>query len=844
MSVTDDRPGLHGPPQDPPARHPEQLPPQDLDAERSVLGAMLLSKDAIADVVEVMKPEFFYRPAHQGIYLAILELYGRGEPADFITVADELQKSGSLDRVGGAAYVTGLTRDLPSAVNASYHAEIVRQRFVLRRLIEAGTRIVQAGYEGAGEADDILNRAQADIFEISAGRQADDYVPLRDILEGAIAEIEAIANHDGDMIGVPTGLRDIDTLTQGLHPGQLVIIAARPAIGKSTLGLDIARAASIKHRLASVIFSLEMSRNEIMMRLLSAEGSIQLNNIRSGRMSQGDWQKIAHRQDALRDAPLFIDDSPNMTMTEIRAKCRRLKQQHDLRLVVIDYMQLMTSGKKVESRQQEVSEFSRALKLLAKELEVPVIAMSQLNRGPEQRTDKKPMLADLRESGCLPADTRVVRADTGAEVTLGELHDSGARDVPVWALDQSLRYRARTLTHVFPTGHREVFEVRLASGRVLRATANHPLLTVHGWEPVASLGAGSRVAVPRHVPPPLDLVPMDEDEVVLLAHLLAAGVRRPRQPVQVRSLSMDVLEAVSAAAWRRFGVRAVWDDARCALRLPAPCALTDGVRNPVAAWLDGLGLYGAADAAVPAALAGAPKEQVALFLRHLWAGCGRIGPDAVAARLPSRRMADGVARLLLRFGLLASLGPDGTVSIDAPADRAVFLRRIGGFGPTAAGVREALEQSVAPSAGAAGGADPVWDGVGRIIASVPVGPGEPTGERTAALAAVLEEADLDLVATNDVHWDEVVAITPAGTQDVFDATVLGSHNFIADGVAVHNSLEQDADVVLLIHREDFYDKENRPGEADLIVAKHRNGPTDTIAVSFQGHYSRFVDLAG
>lgn len=399
--IRDEEPGRGG-------AGPEQLPPQDLSAERSVLGAMLLSKDAIADVVEVMRPDYFYRPAHQSIYHAVLELYGRGEPADFITVADELGKTGKLDQVGGAAYVTGLTRDLPSAVNATYYAEIVRQRALLRRLIEASTRILQSAYEGAGEADDIVNRAQAEIFEISSGKGSEDYAPLADILEGAIAEIEAIANHDGDMVGVPTGLRDMDTLTQGLQPGQLIILAARPAIGKSTLGLDVARSASVKNGLASVIFSLEMSRTEIMMRLLSAEGAIQLHNIRSGKMGAGDWQKVAQRQDALRDAPLFIDDSPNMTMTEIRAKCRRLKQQHDLRLVVVDYMQLMTSGKKVESRQQEVSEFSRALKLLAKELEVPVIAISQLNRGPEQRTDKRPMLADLRESGSLEQDADVV----------------------------------------------------------------------------------------------------------------------------------------------------------------------------------------------------------------------------------------------------------------------------------------------------------------------------------------------------------------------------------------------------------------------------------------------------
>jgi replicative DNA helicase len=231
---------------------------------------------------------------------------------------------------------------------------------------------------------------------------------LRDLMDGALTEIEAIANRGGQMVGVPTGFADLDALTNGLHPGQLIIVAARPAIGKSTLAVDIARSASIKNGLTSVIFSLEMGRNEILMRMLSAEAQIALHHMRSGNMSDNDWQKLATKMGVVSEAPLFIDDSPNLTMMEIRAKCRRLKQRHDLRLVVVDYMQLMTSGKKVESRQQEVSEFSRSLKLLAKELDVPVIAVSQLNRGPEQRTDKRPMLSDLRESGSLEQDADMV----------------------------------------------------------------------------------------------------------------------------------------------------------------------------------------------------------------------------------------------------------------------------------------------------------------------------------------------------------------------------------------------------------------------------------------------------
>ena len=387
---------------------PDRTPPQDIAAEQSVIGAMLLSKDAIADVVETLREGDFYRPAHTLIYATVLDLYGRGEPADAVTVSAELTKSGELGRVGGAPYLHTLVASVPTAANAGYYARIVRERAVLRRLVEAGTRIVQMGFAGDGDVDMIVDRAQAAIYDVTDRRTSEDYLSLADIMPGTLEEIDAIASRGGQLSGVPTGFADLDAVTNGLHPGQMIVVAARPAIGKSTLGLDLARSASIHHGLTSAIFSLEMSRNEIAMRLLSAEASIALNHLRSGTMSDADWQKLARKMSAVSEAPLFIDDSPNMTMMEIRAKCRRLKQRHDLRLVVIDYLQLMSSGKKVESRQQEVSEFSRSLKLLAKELEVPVVAISQLNRGAEQRTDKKPMMSDLRESGSIEQDADMV----------------------------------------------------------------------------------------------------------------------------------------------------------------------------------------------------------------------------------------------------------------------------------------------------------------------------------------------------------------------------------------------------------------------------------------------------
>jgi replicative DNA helicase len=390
------------------ARSPERTPPHDLLAEQSALGGMLLSKDAVADVVEVVRGTDFYIPKHEIIYDAILSLYSHGEPTDVITVTDELTKLGELSRAGGAEYLHTLTSLVPTAANAGYYANIVTEKALLRRLVEAGTRITQMGYKAEGEVLDLVNNAQAEIYSVTGHQEVEDYVPLTEAVTVAIDEIEAAKHKDGSMTGVPTGFAELDELTNGLHPGQMVIVAARPALGKSTLALDFARAAAIKHDMPTIFFSLEMGRSEIAMRLLSAEATVPLQHMRKGTVDNRDWTTIASTRGRINDAPLYIDDSPNMTLVEIRAKCRRLKQRVGLKMVIIDYLQLMTSGKRVESRQQEVSEFSRALKLLAKELQVPVIALSQLNRGPEQRADKLPALSDLRESGSIEQDADVV----------------------------------------------------------------------------------------------------------------------------------------------------------------------------------------------------------------------------------------------------------------------------------------------------------------------------------------------------------------------------------------------------------------------------------------------------
>jgi replicative DNA helicase len=1003
-------------------------PPQDLAAEQSVLGGMLLSKDAIADVLERLRPGDFYRPAHQNVYDAILDLYGRGEPADAVTVAAELDRRGLLRRVGGAPYLHTLISTVPTAANAGYYAGIVAEKALLRRLVEAGTRVVQYGYAGAEGADvaEVVDRAQAEIYDVAERRLSEDFVPLEDLLQPTMDEIDAIASSGGLSRGVPTGFNELDDVTNGLHPGQMIIVAARPGVGKalalntpvptptgwttmgdvsvgdelldadgrptrvvaatevmlgrpcyevefsdgtvivadaahqwpttrgirtsaqlrsgwdtiaaaglagqyarrgatsalmapalqidavrrvdsvpvrcvqvdnaerlylagrgmvpthnSTLGLDFMRSCSIKHRLASVIFSLEMSKSEIVMRLLSAEAKIKLSDMRSGRMNDDDWTRLARRMSEISEAPLYIDDSPNLTMMEIRAKARRLRQKADLRLIVVDYMQLMTSGKKYESRQVEVSEFSRHLKLLAKELEVPVVAISQLNRGPEQRTDKKPMLADLRESGCLTAATRVLRADTGTEVTFGELMRTGDRPL-VWSLDERLRMVARPMTNVFPSGRKEVFRLRLASGREVEATRNHPFMKLDGWTPLEELKIGDRVATPRRVPEPADTQRMHDSEVILLAHMIGDGSCVKNQPIRYASVDEANLAAVTVSA-AHFGVTPVRDDYPAArvttLRLRSPDRLARGRRNPIAAWLDGLGLFGrrSHEKFVPQAVFRAPNDQVALFLRHLWATDGSVRWEHVAGQAKinyastSRRLVDDVAQLLLRLGIHAKIvhvSKSGyrdywQLCIDRAENQTRFLRSVGVYGARNRSVQAVLAQ-LAKRPGRPGSdtiPTEVWAKIGEALAAKDITHRElslamkssfatktrrfaPGRSRLHSVAAMIDDEELHTLAKSDVFWERVVEITSLGEQDVYDGTVSGTHNFVANGIAAHNSLEQDSDVVILLHRPDAFDRDDpRGGEADLILAKHRNGPTKTVTVAHQLHLSRFANMA-
>jgi replicative DNA helicase len=394
-------------------RGSDRVPPHSLESEVSVLGSCLISKDAATVAIELLKPDDFYRNAHRVVFEAVQALAGASEPVDAVTVTEWLSRHGRLDEVGGAAALYDLTDQVPTAANAAYYARIVRDRSLLRRLIEAGGKVTQLGYEPTDDALQSVDRAESIVYELSQAGGASELQPLNELLADSFENLEKLSRERSEVTGLATGFDDLDRLTAGLQPQNLVIIAARPSMGKSGLALGIAEYVAIDTRKPVLLFSLEMSKTEIVNRMLSSQARIDSGRLRTGRLDDAHWRALGEALGRMNDAPLYIDDTPSITMLEIRAKARRLNQRMKgrggLSLIVVDYLQLMSSGsRRSDNRVQEVAEFSRGLKMLAKELDVPVVALSQLSRQPESRTDKRPMLSDLRESGSIEQDADIV----------------------------------------------------------------------------------------------------------------------------------------------------------------------------------------------------------------------------------------------------------------------------------------------------------------------------------------------------------------------------------------------------------------------------------------------------
>lgn len=385
-----------------------RIPPQNIEAEQSVLGAILLDKEVLSSVTEIISSQDFYREDHREIFEAIMDLYEKGEPIDLITVAEQLKVRGSLEAVGGLEYLTNLANLVPTTANAKHYAKIVEEKSILRRLIKASSEIINMGYEAAEEVSYVLDKAEKSIFDVLQKRNTQGFALIKDVLIDTFNRLEELYNNKGYITGIPTGFVDLDYKTAGLQNSDLILIAARPAMGKTSFVLNIAQYAAIHAKVPVAIFSLEMSKEQLVNRMLCCEAMVDSQKMRTGKLEDSDWQKVARALGPLSEAPIYIDDTPGLSVAEIRAKCRRLKLEKNLGLVVIDYLQLMQGRGKSESRQQEISEISRSLKILAKEINVPVLTLSQLSRAPELRSDHRPILSDLRESGAIEQDADIV----------------------------------------------------------------------------------------------------------------------------------------------------------------------------------------------------------------------------------------------------------------------------------------------------------------------------------------------------------------------------------------------------------------------------------------------------
>lgn len=442
-----------------PLRNAAPIPPQNLDAEESVLGAMMLSPGAIGAVSEILDAGDFYRESHAKIYRAALDLYAQSEPVDAITLVDALEERGQLEEVGGRPRIQELASLVPATANSAHYARIVHEVATLRGLIRVGGQIAQLGWDRPGETSDLVDRAEQIVFDLSQQRVATEFSHIESLLKESFERITKLYEAGEDVTGVPSGFRELDKLTSGFQPGNLIIVAARPSMGKSAFGLCIAANLAVRHEQPVALFTLEMSKAEVTQRLMCSEAKVESNRLRSGKLAQDDWPRLTSACDTLMKAPIYVDDSGSITMMEIRSKARRLKtKEPNLGLIVVDYMQLMTSGSSVENRVQEVSQISRSLKILARDLDVPVIAMSQLSRAVEQRHDKRPILSDLRESGSIEQDADLVMFiyrdeyynDESDQQGLAEIHVAKHRNGPTDSIKLSFLRRYTKFTDLAP----------------------------------------------------------------------------------------------------------------------------------------------------------------------------------------------------------------------------------------------------------------------------------------------------------------------------------------------------------------------------------------------------------
>lgn len=865
-----------------------KVQPQALPLEEAVLGALMLDKDALTVVIDILRPESFYMEAHQIIFRCIMKLFEKLQPVDLLTVTEEVKKAGELEKIGGAYYLVELTNRVASAANIEFHARIIAQKHIQRELIRISTTVIQDAYEDTTDVFDLLDRAEQGLFEITEQNLSRGSESMSSLVSKAVKQLEDMAGKEAGLTGVPSGFASLDRVTSGWQSSDLIIVAARPGMGKTSYTLALARNAAMDFGKGVAFFSLEMSNVQLVQRLISMEAEIPGSKLRSGQLEDYEWQQLNSAVEKLSEAPIFIDDTPGINVFELRAKCRRLKMQHDIQMVVIDYLQLMTGGSDQKgNREQEISMISRSLKGLAKELNVPVIALSQLSRAVETRGGaKRPQLSDLRE--CITGDTLIYLPKTGEYKAVAELE--GQNGFEVLAMDENYKLRPAKCLDVWKTGVKEIYEIKTQSGNKIRASLNHPFFTIGGWQQVVDLKVGDRIATARNIVAN-STSDLKDEEIIILAHMIGDGCYVPRQPIHYTSQDEDSLNIVENAAKTLWNceTRRVKDKPtnNCYhIYMPSPYHLTHGVHHPFINLLTKCGGKKARsnEKTIPNEIFKADIRQVALFIKHLWATDGGVfirrnkGSHKFHYSSNSFELIKGLRSLLLRFGIQSAVRtaqkgdylPNYQLSITGKENCLKFANEIGIFGAKAKKVSELInifeEQETNPNVDVI--SKKLWNNIRELrkekgftersfqaaletqYCGSTLYKANISRSRLQRVADILENEELEDIANSDIKWEKITSITHVSSEETYDIHVENHHNFVANDFIIHNSgaIEQDADIVSFIYRPEYYQiMEDEEGNSlkdvsEIIIAKHRNGSLETIKLKFTPQFAKFSNL--
>ena len=850
-----------------------KMQPHSIEAEQSLLGGLLLSPEGWDAISEEVAAADFYRPDHRLIFRVIARLADAAEPVDVITVADRLTANGELDAAGGLAYLAELASNTPSVSNIRAYAQVVRERAALRRLIEAAQEIAESGFNPEGRsADELLDEAERRIMQISEqGPKMGGPQEVNPLLQTALDRLDELLQSGSDITGLDTGYTDLNARTSGLQPSDLVIVAGRPSMGKTSFAMNLVEHAVLHQERPVLVFSMEMPAHQLITRMLSSIGRIDQTRLRTGKLEHEDVNKLQAAVPRLKDRPLFIDDTPALTPTEVRSRARRIVREHGpLAMIMVDYIQLMQVAGSSEGRTAEISEISRSLKAIAKEFNCPMVALSQLNRSLEQRPNKRPVNSDLRE--CVVGDTAVMLAD-GTRRTIRSL--VGATPA-VLAPTPEGRIAPSDADLIWSVGKKPVFDVRLSSGRSIQCSGEHRLFALDGWKTLNELTAGARIAIARRVPEPATTEELSDAELVFLAHMIGDGSYVAHQPMRYTTASEANSAAVSQAAQvlgctvnRREG-RGNWHQLEFS---------GNGNRwHPSAAgkFLKDLGIFGqrSHEKRLPDRVFRLTDARLALFLQHLWATDGSVSGRRIFFSSASEALIKDIGALLLRFSIVARIkhkvkdSGRGWFELDVSGkgDQLRFIEAIGGFGHQSEAVRQMAETLRSKSANTNVDTVPIevytcikarmkerglsQRKLAELRGTAYGGSSHfryaPSRAVVKSYAEILDDACLRQLASDDLYWDKIESIDYIGEREVFDLTVPGHESWLADGILSHNSgaIEQDADVIMFIYRDEVYNEDSPDkGVAEIIIGKQRNGPIGTCRLAFIGQYTRFENLA-